>query len=82
MTYQVSVPVLIHAADLYCAKVGDAAVPPALSTVVVPGVTAEIVHVPTPIDSTVRTVPIGKAVVALVGNLKAIAVALFIKNIS
>jgi hypothetical protein len=41
-----------------------------------------MVVTPTPIDSTVSTVPIGKAVVALVGNLKAMAVALFIKNIS
>jgi hypothetical protein len=67
---------------LYWESVGDAAVAPALSTVVVPGVTAEIVVTPTPIDSTVRTVPIGKAVVAFVGSLKAMAVALFIKKIS
>ena len=72
----------MQAADLYWAKVGDAAVAPALSTVVVPGVTAEIVHVPTPILSTVNTVPIGKAVVAFVGILNAMAVALFIKKIS
>ncbi len=40
--------VLIQAADLYCARVGDAAVAPALNTVVVPGVTALIVQVPVP----------------------------------
>jgi hypothetical protein len=76
------VPVLIQAADLYWLNVGDAATAPALSTVVVPGVTALIVVTPTPIDKTVKTVPIGNAVVALVGILKAMAVALFIKNIS
>jgi hypothetical protein len=79
-TYQVSVPVLIQAADLYCSKVGDAAVAPALSTVVVPGVTAEIVQVPTPIDNTVKTVPIGYATAAFVGILNATAVALFMIN--
>ena len=42
-------PVLIQAADLYCPNVGDAAVAPALNTVVVPGVTALIVSVPAPI---------------------------------
>jgi hypothetical protein len=72
----------MQAADLYCARVGEAATAPALSTVVVPGVTAEIVVVPTPTDKTVRTVPIGKAVVAFVGILNAMAVALFITNIS
>jgi hypothetical protein len=72
----------MQAADLYCVRVGDAGVAPALSTVVVPDVTAEIVQVPAPIFNTVSTVPIGKAVVAFVGNLKAMAVALFIKNIS
>jgi hypothetical protein len=41
-----------------------------------------MVVTPTPIDKTVSTVPIGKAVVALVGSLKAMAVALFIKKIS
>jgi len=71
----------MQAADLYCAKVGDAATAPALSTVVVPGVTAEIVVTPTPIDKTVSTVPIGNAVVALVGILKAIAVHLQAKQI-
>jgi len=40
----VSVPVLMHAADLYCERVGDAATAPALRTVVVPEVTAEIVQ--------------------------------------
>ena len=72
----------MQAADLYWLSVGLAATAPALSTVVVPGVTAEIVQVPTPIDSTVSTVPIGKAVVAFVGILNAMAVALFIKNSS
>jgi hypothetical protein len=80
--YQVFAAVLIQAADLYCARVGLAATAPALSTVVVPGVTAEIVVRPTPIDSTVITVPIGKLVVASVGILKAMAVALFINIIS
>jgi hypothetical protein len=69
--------VLIHAADLYCPRVGLAAVPPAERTVVVPGVTAEIVQVPTPMLRTVRTVPISNATEASVGILKAIAVALF-----
>jgi hypothetical protein len=45
---------------------------------VVPLVTAEIVQVPRPMLRTVITVPIGKATLALVGILKAIAVALFI----
>jgi hypothetical protein len=80
--YQVSVAVLMQAADLYCTTVGEAATVPALSTVVVPGVTAEIVHVPAPMFNTVKTVPIGKAVVAFVGILNAIAVALFITKIS
>jgi hypothetical protein len=62
--------------------VGDALTEPALATVVVPGVTAEIVVVPAPMETTVRTVPIGKFVVASVGILNAMAVALFIKNIS
>jgi hypothetical protein len=68
----------MQAALLYLARVGDAAVAPALSTVVVPGVTALIVQVPTPIFSTVITDPTGIATDALVGILKAIAVALFI----
>jgi hypothetical protein len=70
--------IFMQAADLYCPSVGDALVVPALATVVVPGVTAEIVHVPTPIFSTVITVPVGKATLASVGILNAIAVALFI----
>jgi hypothetical protein len=65
------VSVLIHAADLYCSRVGLAATEAALSTVVVPGVTAEIVVTPTPIDSTVSTVPIGYATAAFVGILNA-----------
>ena len=68
----------MHAADFHWAKVGEALVAPALLTVVVPGVTADIVQVPTPIFRTVITVPVGKVVVASVGILKAIAVALFI----
>jgi hypothetical protein len=67
----------MQAADLYCARVGAAATAPALRTVVVPEVTAEIVQRPTPMLRTVITVPIGKATDALVGILKAIAVALF-----
>jgi hypothetical protein len=59
MTYQVSVAVLIQAADLYCDNVGAAAVAPEDKIVVVPEVTAEIVHIPAPILSTVITVPTG-----------------------
>jgi hypothetical protein len=70
----------MQAADLYCARVGDAATAPALRTVVVPDVTAEIVQVPAPMLRTVITVPIGNATEALVGILKAIAVALFITS--
>jgi hypothetical protein len=76
-TYQVLAAVLIQAADLYCARVGEAAVAPELKTVVVPGVVAEIVQVPTPMFRTVITVPISNATEASVGILKAIAVALF-----
>jgi hypothetical protein len=68
----------MQAADLYCARVGDAAVAPALRTVVVPDVTAEIVQVPAPIFRTVITVPIGCATDALVGILKVFADALLI----
>jgi hypothetical protein len=78
-TYQASVAVLIHTADLYCAMVGEAAVAPAERIVVVPGVTALIVQIPAPIFNIVNAVPIGKATDALVGILNAIAVALFIK---
>jgi hypothetical protein len=67
------VPVLIKAQDLYCERVGCAAVAPELSTVVVPLVTAEIVHVPTPIFNKVITDPTGIAAVALVGILIALA---------
>jgi hypothetical protein len=59
MTYQVSVPVLIQAADLYWVNVGCAATEPVERIVVVPDVTAEIVQVPTPMLRTVITVPIG-----------------------
>jgi NaMN:DMB phosphoribosyltransferase len=76
--YQVSVAVFTQTADLYCARVGAAATAPADKTVVVPDVTALIVQVPTPMLRTVMAVPIGKATLALVGILKAIAVALFI----
>jgi hypothetical protein len=74
----VSVAVLMQAADLYCARVGDAAVAPADKTVVVPDVTALIVQVPAPLFNTVMTVPTGKATEAFVGILNAMAVALFI----
>ena len=70
----------MQAADLYCARVGDAAVAPADKTVVVPDVTAEIVQVPAPLLRTVITVPTGKATDAFVGILNAIAVALFTKT--
>jgi hypothetical protein len=66
----------MQAADLYCATVGDAAVAPADSTVVVPEVTAEIVQRPAPMFNTVITVPTGNATEALVGILKALAEAL------
>ena len=39
-TYQASVSVLMQAADLYCPRVGAAAVAPEDRTVVVPDVTA------------------------------------------
>jgi hypothetical protein len=68
-TYQVSVAVLMQAADLYCARVGEAATVPADKIVVVPGVTAEIVQAPTPMLRIVRTVPIGNATDAFVGIL-------------
>jgi hypothetical protein len=68
----------MQAADLYCARVGDAAVAPADKTVVVPDVTAEIVQVPAPIFMTVITVPTGCATEAFVGILKALADALLI----
>jgi hypothetical protein len=70
----------MQAADLYCARVGDAAVAPADKTVVVPGVTAEIVQAPAPMLRMLRTVPTGNATEALVGILYAIAVALFISS--
>ena len=71
-----SVAVLMQAADLYCASVGDAAVAPADKTVVVPEVTAEIVQIPAPMFMTVMTVPTGNATDALVGILNALAEAL------
>jgi hypothetical protein len=70
----------MQAADLYCARVGDAATAPADRIVVVPDVTAEIVQVPAPLLRTVMTDPIGIAAVALVGIFKAMAVALFIET--
>jgi hypothetical protein len=68
----------MQTAVLYCAKVGEAAVAPAERTVVVPEVTALIVQVPAPLLRIVIAVPTGNATEALVGILKAIAVALFI----
>jgi hypothetical protein len=68
----------MQTADLYCPRVGAAAVAPADRTVVVPDVTALIVHVPVPMLRTVMAVPIGKATEALVGILNAIAEDLFI----
>ena len=76
--YQVSVPVLMQAALLFCPKVGEAATAPADKTVVVPEVTAEIVQVPAPLLRIVITDPTGIAAVVLVGILSATAVALFI----
>jgi hypothetical protein len=68
----------MQAADLYCARVGEAATAPADRTVVVPEVTAEMVQRPTPSLRIVIHEPTGIAAVALVGIFKAIAVALFI----
>jgi hypothetical protein len=68
----------MQTAVLYCAKVGAAATVPADRTVVVPAVTAEIVQLPRPLLRIVIAVPTGNATEALVGILKAIAVALFI----
>jgi hypothetical protein len=68
----------MQTALLCCPRVGDALTAPALVTVVVPGVTADMVQVPAPMLRTVMAVPTGKATLALVGILKAIAVALFI----
>jgi hypothetical protein len=68
----------MQTALLYCARVGAAATAPAERIVVVPEVTALIVQTPAPMLRTVMAVPIGKATEALVGILKAIAVALFI----
>jgi hypothetical protein len=51
---------------------------PELSTVVVPLVVAEMVHVPAPLLRIVIAVPIGNATEALVGILKATAVDLLI----
>jgi hypothetical protein len=67
----------MQTAVLYCPRVGEAAVAPAERTVVVPEVTAEIVQVPAPTFKIVKAVPTGNATEALVGILKAIAVALF-----
>ena len=75
-----SAAVLMQTALLYCARVGAAATAPAERIVVVPEVTALIVQTPTPILRTVMAVPIGKATEALVGILKAIAVALFMTS--
>lgn len=79
---QLFAEVFMQVAALNCPSVGDALTAPALLTVVVPGVTAEIVQVPVPIFKTVSTEPMAKLVVASVGILNAIAVALFITNIS
>jgi hypothetical protein len=68
----------MQTALLYCASVGAAAVAPAERIVVVPEVTALIVQTPTPMLRTGLAVPTGKATEAVVGILKAIAVALFI----
>jgi len=68
----------MQVAALEVANVGAAGTVPAERTVVVPEVTAEIVHVPSPLLRTVIAVPTGNATDALVGILKAIAVALFI----
>lgn len=68
----------MQTAVLYWASVGLALTAPALVTVVVPEVTAEIVTVPAPLFNTVIAVPTGKATEAFVGILKATAVALFI----
>jgi hypothetical protein len=76
--YQVSVPVLIQAAERFCARVGEADTAPADRIVVVPEVTAEMVQRPAPLLRIVMTDPTGIAAVALVGIFRATAVALFI----
>lgn len=58
MIYHASVAVLIQVAALYCPKVGEAAVAPVDSTVVVAGVTALIVVRPAPICIKVMVEPI------------------------
>jgi hypothetical protein len=73
--YQVSVPVLMQVAALLVASVGEADTAPAERSVVVPEVTAEIVQSPTPLLRIVITDPTGIAAVALVGILRATAVA-------
>jgi hypothetical protein len=70
----------MQAADLYWARVGEAATAPADSIVVVPDVTAEIVQSPAPLLRIVMTEPTGIAAVALVGMLRATAVALFMET--
>jgi hypothetical protein len=52
--------ILIQAADLYRDNTGDPITVPALTTVVVPGVTAVIVVTPAPFIYTRRVVPVGK----------------------
>jgi hypothetical protein len=77
-TYQVSVATLIQAAIFAVPTVGALEVAAAETIVVVPDVTAEIVTVPAPRFRIFSTVPTGNATEALVGILKATAVALFI----
>ena len=69
-----SVPVLIRAHDLYCAKIGDAATVPADRTVTPPA--PEMVTTPAPLLRTVMTVPTGKATDAFVGIVRVEADAL------
>ena len=58
----------MHVADAYCTrKYGAAGAAPAETSVVVPGVTAEIVVVPAPNCATLIFVPIGKGATAFVG---------------
>jgi hypothetical protein len=77
-TTQASVESLMQTAVFHCPNVGDALTAPALVTVVVPEVTAEIVTAPAPLLRIVMAVPTGNATEAFVGILKATAVALFI----
>ncbi len=71
--------VLMMAAARCWANVGDALVAPAEVTVVVPGVTALMVKRPAPVLITVIAVPMPKLVVASVGMLTVLVLALEVR---